>query len=247
MAVLRFDSDVCLVVGAGAATVYQNIVYWCEKNEANEENYFEGNYWTYNSQKAFSRLFRCFSERQVRGYLKKLIDEELILVGDFNKSKRERVKWYAVNPGYSQPTKASHGVTKTSDAIDQNVGCHTDIKPNIKNNNKKAVGSKKMGYAPQGAEYYKKRVADYRRMAKYEPHKVGAKAYELATEYLRQTNITDRCKRLGLANEFLCLACSVLFLPAKDGRGFVVASLDTHICSLGFAARMDEIEQAMAQ
>lgn len=117
MVALKFESDICEIVGAGAATVYQNIYYWCERNEANELHFYEGRYWTYNSQAAFSRLFKCFSERQVRAYLNKLIDADLILVGDFNKSKRERVNWYAVNPRQVQPTKPSGGG-------DQTVGCN---------------------------------------------------------------------------------------------------------------------------
>lgn len=242
MVALRYESEICLQVGAGAATVYQNILYWCERNEANEVNYFEGKYWTYNSRVAFTRLFKCFSERQVRSFLDKLVEANLVLVGEFNKSKSDRTKWYAVNPAQPHVTEMSNGVTKMSNGSDQNVQCHTDIKPNTKINNKKVNST----YQNQGAEYYKKQLADRRIKAKHNPNGLFARQIAVYDKYCLLTNITARAKRLGLLNEFKFCFNSVSYEYAAHDRPIDVAAIDKKVCGvMGFATRMDEVEQAL--
>ena len=83
-----------------AAVIYQNLVFWCEKNAANGRNIYEGKAWTYNSMTAFEKLFPYFSYDQIRGALAKLEGADLIEVGNYNKDARDRTKWYCVK---SQP------------------------------------------------------------------------------------------------------------------------------------------------
>lgn len=104
-----------------------------------------------------------------------------------------------------------------------------------------------MGYSAEGAEYYKKSIADKRRAAKKNPNGMFAKLISVGEIYLSQSNITDRAKALKLGNEFFHLAMTAMSAEALHGKTIEVARIDSHICSLGFAARMDEVEQAMAQ
>lgn len=122
-----FDPAIASQVGLNAAVIYQNLVWWCEKNAANERNIHEGRAWTYNSKKAFSSLFPYLTERQIRSALDKLEETGLVLVGCFNKDPRDRTKWYSVN----DKTVTLH-LSEMSNGADVNVQPLPDSKPDNK-------------------------------------------------------------------------------------------------------------------
>ena len=68
--------------GVDGAVMLHHIRYWVAKNDANENNYHEDKYWTYNSTKAFAILFPFWSARKVGRVLKKLEDEGAIISGN---------------------------------------------------------------------------------------------------------------------------------------------------------------------
>ena len=91
-----FDSEVAKEYGVHAAVILQNLAHWVKHNEANGVNYYDGNYWTYNSKKAFSELFPYLTERQISTALQKLIDGGVVITGNYNKSAYDRTLWYAL-------------------------------------------------------------------------------------------------------------------------------------------------------
>ena len=91
-----FDPDVAADVGLNAAVLYQNIVWWCEKNAANNKHIHDGRAWTYNSIKAFEELFSYLTGNQIRRALEKLEEEGYIASGNFNQSAYDRTKWYCL-------------------------------------------------------------------------------------------------------------------------------------------------------
>ena len=92
-----FDVDIAVKYGVLEAILIKNIYYWIVKNKANNKNYYDGSYWTYNSIKAFKELFPYASERQISNALKHLEKEGIIKVGNYNKSAYDRTNWYAFN------------------------------------------------------------------------------------------------------------------------------------------------------
>lgn len=91
-----FDIEVAQMVGVNAAVLLENIAHWVEHNQANEENYHDGHYWTFNSMKAFEELFPYIKPRGIRTALDKLKEEGLIIVGNYNKSPYDRTQWYSL-------------------------------------------------------------------------------------------------------------------------------------------------------
>ena len=87
----NFDIEIATDYGLLEAILMNNLWYWIKKNEANEINYFDGNYWTYNSTRAFNELFPYVSQRQIQNALKHLKDEEIIITGNYNKSAYDRI------------------------------------------------------------------------------------------------------------------------------------------------------------
>ena len=83
--------------GINCAVILQNIWHWEQHHAANGKNFYEGRYWTYNSAAAFSALFPYLSKKQIEVALKKLRDNEILLVNNFNKQKWDRTLWYSVS------------------------------------------------------------------------------------------------------------------------------------------------------
>lgn len=91
-----FDIDVAQKYGVNAAILLYNISHWIDKNRANKTNYHDGEYWTYNSREAFLKLFPYMTDWQVRASLKTLVDEGLVITGNYNQNAYDRTKWYAL-------------------------------------------------------------------------------------------------------------------------------------------------------
>lgn len=94
----HFDEKIAVQFGVLEAILVNNIGWWIKKNEANGVHQYEGNTWTYNSIKAFCKLFPYATEKQLRRALSHLIDEGVLLTGNFNASNYDRTLWYAIAP-----------------------------------------------------------------------------------------------------------------------------------------------------
>lgn len=134
-----FDVEVANEYGLLPSIILENIGFWVAHNQANETNFHDGRYWTYNSQKAFGELFPYASEKQIRTALKKLKDEDLILVGNYNASAYDRTTWYTLSDKGESicrpsplhlPSRANGCAPEGGPIPDIN----TDIKPDINNN-----------------------------------------------------------------------------------------------------------------
>ena len=97
-----FDIEIAKKYGILEAILLQNIYFWVEKNRANNNHYYDGRYWTYNSNKAFAELFSYATEKQIRSALEKLRKEEILTTGNYNKAGYDKTLWYALtDKGYS--------------------------------------------------------------------------------------------------------------------------------------------------
>lgn len=126
-----FDTDVALDVGINAAILYKNIQYWCEKNRANEQHFYDGHFWTYNSISAFCELFPYLTKRQVEVALKTLEEKGYIKSGNYNKLAYDRTKWYADIKCEMQCADDVKCISHTCeiDSTPVQNGNHTDVKP----------------------------------------------------------------------------------------------------------------------
>lgn len=116
-----FDIDIAAAYGVNAAIILNNMYFWVEKNKANETNFHDGRYWTYNSVKAFSKLFPYLTPRAISTALKKLIDDGLVVTGNYNKSSYDRTLWYAITEkGFSILQKSKMDETKNENGIEEN-------------------------------------------------------------------------------------------------------------------------------
>ena len=132
-----FDTDIAVKYGINAAVLLQNIGYWIAQNEANETNFHDGYYWTYNSRRAYRELFPYMSERQINTAFAKLIEDGVIITGNYNKLAYDRTLWYALTQkGKSILHFDIMENTNLSNANGQNVRPIPDINTDKKSDNK---------------------------------------------------------------------------------------------------------------
>lgn len=90
-----FDVNIAAEYGIVEAILVEHLAYWIRKNKANDKNAMDGRYWTYNSMRAYAELFSYLSEKQIRRAIQHLIQDGIVMDGNFNKSPYDHTKWYA--------------------------------------------------------------------------------------------------------------------------------------------------------
>lgn len=97
----HFHVAAAVEVGVNAAIILEQFDFWITKNRANNRHYYDGRYWTYNSNKAFAQMYPYLSPKLIRTALKRLEDGGYVVVGDYNEDRMVRPKWYSItDKGY---------------------------------------------------------------------------------------------------------------------------------------------------
>lgn len=131
-----FDVDIALRYGVNAAVLLENIGYWIKRNEANGTNFFDGTYWTFNSRRAYRKLFPYMSERQIDTAFRKLIDDGVLKTGNYNKLAYDRTLWYALTQkgesilhfdGMERPNLQNGFEQNVEPIPDVNAGVNADV------------------------------------------------------------------------------------------------------------------------
>lgn len=91
-----FDDAVAQIVGVDGAVLFYHIAYWVFVNESAERNFFEGKYWTYNSGKAYEKIFPFWKDKVIRNKLKSLVNAGLIIKSNFNLNVYDHTNWYTL-------------------------------------------------------------------------------------------------------------------------------------------------------
>lgn len=139
-----FNIELAKEYGILEAILLKNIWFWIEKNRANEKNFYDGTYWTYNSTRAFNELFPYASESSIKRALKSLQEKGIIKTGNYNKSSYDRTLWYAFTDlGESIVSNRQMEVNKSSNGDEQNGLTIPDINTDNKTNNIKKEKNKK--------------------------------------------------------------------------------------------------------
>lgn len=93
----HFHTEIAIKYGVEEAVIIYNLAYWLTHNKANNKNFYDGYYWTYNSARAFEELFPYFNSKKISRLLNKLEEVGAIKSGNYNKVAYDRTKWYAIS------------------------------------------------------------------------------------------------------------------------------------------------------
>lgn len=201
-----FNINIATKYGVHSAIILDNLNYWITKNQANEQHFYDGHYWTYNSKKAFAELFPYMTERQIDYALKKLIDDGIIITGKYNTNKYNQTLWYAItNFGYSILQNCEMEQTNLSNQNDKIVECNTnnkqaDIKQQIitTNNKENPYTEKPFTENPSTANVSNKNVQieqEFEEVWKIYPRKEDKKKAFMAYKTARKKASFDEIKK----------------------------------------------------
>jgi hypothetical protein len=84
------------IIGLNEAVILQQVHYWCTLNKKNKKNLNDGEYWVFQTFEEWSDQFP-FGLRTTKTVFKKLEDAGFLIVGNYNKMRIDRTKWYRVN------------------------------------------------------------------------------------------------------------------------------------------------------
>lgn len=136
-----FNTDIAKEYGIEEAIILHNLFFWINKNTANDKNFKDGSYWTYNSITGYAKLFPYIHEKKIKRVINLLVDEGLVKKGNFNENRMVHTNWYAfTEKGIEYLEKHGYKMSQTIGTIcpnrkDQkglidcnNLGeCNTDI------------------------------------------------------------------------------------------------------------------------
>jgi DnaD/phage-associated family protein len=80
-------------VGLNESIILQQLHYWLERST----HIHEGYKWVYNTYEEWQEQFPFWSVSTIRRIISKLEEKGLIIVGNFNKSKIDKTKWYRID------------------------------------------------------------------------------------------------------------------------------------------------------
>ena len=91
-----FDILIAEKYGVNIAIFLNNIAFWIQKNQANQRHYYDGRYWTYNSQPAFLQLFPYWTIQNLKTVISNAKKLGLIVQGNYNEKSYDKTSWYAL-------------------------------------------------------------------------------------------------------------------------------------------------------
>ena len=96
---INAEGHVAAVYGLEEAIFLDAILFWYRTNRANNLNFRDGRWWTYNSIKALETVFPWWSAKQVRRIAASCREQGALIVGEFNQDRRDRSLWYTPSDG----------------------------------------------------------------------------------------------------------------------------------------------------
>ncbi|MBH4736211.1 DnaD domain protein [Staphylococcus aureus] len=114
-------------IGLNEAIVLQQIHYWLN----NSKHKYDGKTWIFNSYPEWQKQFPFWSLITIKRTIYSLEKQNLLLIGNYNKAKFDKTKWYTINyqtiegmirPSYQNDTTS---VSKRDDGVYQNDTTNT--------------------------------------------------------------------------------------------------------------------------
>ena len=95
-----FDLEESILYGIEEALLLQGFRYYIGLHAASGTQFYEGRYWVYNSRASLLKLHPYLTEAKLRSSLDNLIENGVLLRGNFNKKEYDKTSWYAFTDEY---------------------------------------------------------------------------------------------------------------------------------------------------
>jgi len=134
-----FSIHYAMSYGVAEAIMINNFQYWIGKNKANDMHQYDGRTWTYNSVTAFSAIFPYWTQSQIRRCLESLVEQGVLVKGEYNKNPHNRTSWYAFFDESTFLNQQMHLSKNTNGVVENHssiTNINTDINTDKKQNNR---------------------------------------------------------------------------------------------------------------
>ncbi len=84
-------------IGLNESIILQQVHYWLELNRKAKRNYKDGFYWTFNTFEEWQKQFPFWSLSTIKRTFGHLEGLGILVVGNYNKLKIDRTKWYRID------------------------------------------------------------------------------------------------------------------------------------------------------
>ena len=124
----QFKVALAKIYGIEEAILINNFYYWIKENRLNNRNFFDGRYWTYNTQKAYADWYSYLNEGRIKRTINSLVEKGILMKGNYNANQYDRTNWYAftdegfaiVQNYYIEEPKMTNGKVKSDRPIPNN-------------------------------------------------------------------------------------------------------------------------------
>jgi hypothetical protein len=94
-----FNVKLATELGLNQAIILQHFWFWFENNKSTEDRYKVKDHqypWSYNTITSIESIFPYLKRRAIEGAIQKLQEDGYIIIGNFNKYKFDKTKWYSI-------------------------------------------------------------------------------------------------------------------------------------------------------
>lgn len=140
----HFKVEDAVLHGVDKAVILSNLRFWLTKKRDSNTHKYDGYYWVYNTAKELAELFPYFTQSKIQRLLKQLEEDGVLLVGNYNKVKYDRTRWYSlsefctVDNCNNHNTELNNGnndsvepIPDTKHLLKTNINTNTHFEPNI--------------------------------------------------------------------------------------------------------------------
>lgn len=97
MEIHSFRVDIATKYGIAEAILLGYFYHWMTVHEKNDTNFYDGRYWTYDSERTLVDKMPYIPKTTMHRLIKKLVDSGLLLTGNYNKFSYDKTKWFSLS------------------------------------------------------------------------------------------------------------------------------------------------------
>lgn len=130
-----FDAEIANEYGVEIAIMFDMFCFWISKNEANNYNFQDGKYWTFNTYEGLHKMFPYWNVQKIKRILNKMVELDLLVKGNYNENPWNHTTWYAFGEvGQKLKNALSIDWSKVTNRTVENGNCRM-----VKNDQSKTV------------------------------------------------------------------------------------------------------------
>ncbi len=152
-----YSVEHAILYGVDCAIIIHHLQFWIEQNMALKRNFIEGRTWMYQTQREMAACYPYWNRDKIQDILQKLVDYDVIIKGNFNRTKFDKTTWYAFK-NEEMFTVNRNRTTVISKSDDQSIEIDPPI-PDTNTNTKQILKQQQRARHAREAETFENAVA----------------------------------------------------------------------------------------